>query len=327
MSLDKRITEKKGRGLIVFSDPAGAKACMAFAWLLREQNPEVEFQLVSNKSYDFYSDWDLSVEVTADPDSLPLGDIRWMFSGTSHPDSSGQFEMKLVKRALAEGIYTEAFIDHRTHLSLRFRLGEETILPDRILMIANELIARAVAEGLPEQKLSVIQNPYLHYIAHHWKSKLGEQEFRTEYHIPASVETIVVYAPDPLSLRKDAFNFKFDEFSVLRELLAMVQNSKKHFLIIRTHPLQELALMRSILEENEYRNACLDAKHRVENLELMRHSDIIIGFYSNFLLEAHALGKTIYRYFPDKNDPFETAFGNSTALFRSQAALAEALNL
>jgi hypothetical protein len=327
MSSDKRITDKDGPGLIVFSDPAGAKACLAFAWLLREQNPDAEFQLVSNKSYDFYGDWDLSVEVTDDPEILLLEDVRWIFSGTSHPDSSRQFEMKLIRRALAEGIYVEAFIDHRTNLSLRFQLDGTTVLPDRIFVIAEELIAQAASEGLPEERLSVIENPYLHFIAQHWKSKVAKEDFRKLYHIPSRVETVILYAPDPISLRKDAFRFTFDEFSVLRELLTLVQNSSRHFLIIRTHPLQELALMRSILEENEYRNACLDARHRVENLELMQHSDVIIGFFSNFLSEAHALGKTIYRYFPDGNDPFEAAFRGSTTLFRSRSALAEALNL
>ena len=37
-------------------------------------------------------------------------------------------------------------------------------------------------------------------------------------------------------------------------------------------------------------------------LELAHASDIVVGFYSNLLLEAEALGKNVIRYFPGKQE-------------------------
>jgi CDP-glycerol glycerophosphotransferase (TagB/SpsB family) len=42
-------------------------------------------------------------------------------------------------------------------------------------------------------------------------------------------------------------------------------------------------------------------------LELIHASDLVVGFYSNLLLEAEALGKQVIRYFPanEEADPLK----------------------
>jgi hypothetical protein len=47
-----------GRGLFVFSDPGGAKPILALVYLNRIKN----YKLISDRHYDFFSDFNLNVE-------------------------------------------------------------------------------------------------------------------------------------------------------------------------------------------------------------------------------------------------------------------------
>lgn len=326
MNCNELIAGKTGHGWIVFSDPAGAKACLAFAWMLREQQPAVTFRLISNKHYPFYGDWDLQVEVIADPEDFMIEPIDWVFTGTSHPDSSDGFEVRVIRQAMERGIYVESFIDHWTNLALRFRRDDAFVFPDMIFVIDRQLIPQAIAEGIPANALGQLDNPYLHYIYQYWKSSLSREQFRKLYAIPETVGTVITYAPDPLSLRKETAPPDFDEYTVLRELLQLLDGRDDHFLVVKTHPLQELEQINAIAGEFEPDCVFIDSSNQVANLELMAHSDAIIGFHSNFLLEAHALGKPIFRYFPSENDAFAALFEPVAAHVTSVAALAALLN-
>src|SRR6266498_4641357 len=100
----------------VFSDAAGANACMALAKIC-ETEREIFSLLFSNKKYSEAAGL-LTVTDTI-PSFRSLG-IDCVFTGTSHPESSKHFEVNCIKTAVREKIYTVSFIDHWINFKLRF---------------------------------------------------------------------------------------------------------------------------------------------------------------------------------------------------------------
>lgn len=299
-----------GNGILAFSDPAGAKACLALAFILQKENPGIAIRLVSNKFYTFFNDWSEEVLIITDPDKLSLTNTNWLFTGTSHPDSSNGFELEILLKAKLTGIQTASFIDHRTSLLLRFNYRDTLVFPDIIFLTDEVNLQEAIEAGIPGEKLKHLGNPYLEFLHSHWNSNLSENEFRSFYQIPSTVRSVIVYAPDPISLRHTVADYGFDEHTVLEELLPFFKQHPHLFLLIKPHPLQPLDRIRTILKESELKTVFLDETGKIANPEMMHHSVAVIGFFSNFLVEAHVMGARIFRYFPSKADEFEGIFRN-----------------
>ncbi|ASS49815.1 MAG: hypothetical protein A3D31_09565 [Candidatus Fluviicola riflensis] len=327
MNCVELLATKKGKGLIAFSDPAGAKACLALHWILTNIHGLDAIRLVSNKSYSFYADWNTEVTIIDDPSAIDLSDLDWLFTGTSHPDSSHSFEVTLLKQANEQHIFTASFIDHWTNLSERFSLNSTFVFPDVIFVIDPQLIQHGSEAGIPSEKLMVSENPYLQYIRLYWKSQLSIEQFRKTYNIPESATIILTYAPDPISLRHELSDFGFNEFTVLGELLQLLHQHPEVFLIIKTHPLQPLEQLNLLIEDAKSQRLVLETANRIDNLELIFHSTAIIGFLSNFLWEASALRKPVYRYALTGNDAYYEQFKSVTTRFSSLEELKNCLSL
>lgn len=327
MNCVELLAEKKGKGLIAFSDPAGAKACLALHWILTNVHGLENIQLVSNKNYPFFADWNAEVTIINDAVDVDLSNLDWVFTGTSHPDSSCSFEVSLLKKAHEQTIFTASFIDHWTNLSERFSLDNTFVFPDVIYVIDPQLIQLATDAGIPIEKLMVTENPYFQYIRLYWKSQLSSEQFRKLYNIPASVTTILTYAPDPISLRHQLSDFGFNEFTVLNELLELLRQHPEVFLVVKTHPLQPVEQLNTLIREATSQRLVLETANRVENLELMFHSTAIIGFLSNFLWEASALRKPVYRYALTENDAYFDQFKSVATRFSSLEELKNCLSL
>lgn len=325
MNFAKLRSELKGKGLIAFSDPAGAKSCLALAWFLQQENPNQEVIVVSNKHYSFYSDWDIPVVLVANPDSIDFSAFDWIFTGTSHPDSSAKFEVNCIRNAQTKALRSYAFIDHWTNLALRFKDGEQIFYPETIFVLSELIKELAVNDGIPTEKLELLENPYLAYIKEHWKSQLRRTAFYEQYHIPTHKNHVLVYAPDPISLRFK--NHPFDEASVCRELILFFQQHPDWFVVIKTHPLQDVAYLRQSIADLDHSFVVIDDQNKVENLEVMHHSSAILGFFSNFLMEASAMQKPVFRYISAEKDEFEPFFRNFSTTISSIEELTKLLNL
>lgn len=286
-----------GNGLIAFSDPAGAKAGLSVAKILASISPCSRVKVVSNKSYPFFTDWHLPVEVVDYlPETLPE-DVNWVFTGTSHPDSSHRFELHFLQLAKNRNIPSWSFIDHWTLMAMRFEDGKgNSILPDHIIVLDEYAKELAIADGLPAEKLELHKNPYLDYIENHWEPKQTNIEFRKRLNLDTDLP-IVLYAPDPLTLRGEDVIYGYDEGQVLSELLEIASTIPCQVLV-KAHPLQPMDVLQSVIRNNPQINVTLISS-QIDNLDLMANSDVIIGFFSNFLIEAAALGKSIIRYFPE----------------------------
>ncbi|AKQ44790.1 hypothetical protein TH63_02765 [Rufibacter radiotolerans] len=282
----------------VFSDPAGANACLALADIW-QQETGTEPLLFSNKELGvkrngrFY--------LSADTPAFKQFKIDCIFTGTSHPVSSKYFEINCIIKATEEGIYTIAFIDHWVNFKLRFT-GKDGLqhYPDEIWVLDETARNLAIAEGLPVEKLFIHENPYHVFLKNNWQPEYEEKAYLKELGIRQD-GCHVLFAPDPLSLRNGKEIQGFTEDEALDDLLAVAGGVKTDLsLIIKMHPLQPLG----ILEEKVKVVPGLEVFFikDANTLELIMACDVVIGFYSNLLLEAATLGKKVIRYFPGKNE-------------------------
>lgn len=299
-----------GNGMMVFSDAAGAKSCLGLASILLKKNPALQIRLFSNQNHTFYTEWPVSVELVNRAEEINLEGFNWLFTGTSHPDSSSGFELNVIQKALKNGIQTISFIDHQTALAERFQLNSKNIFPDLILLTNNVDLTDAVAAGLPENRLKNCEDPYKTYLRDYWSSQTTFAEFRSAYHIPDAVEHIITIAPDPISLRHDLKTFGFNELTFLANFLPLIQENSSLFFILKIHPLQPSAPINKLLSNIGASNVVLDERGKFPNAEIIYHSSAVIGFFSNFLVEANMLGKPIFRYLSPGEDNFERIFRN-----------------
>ena len=108
-------------GIIVFSDPAGAKACLALASFLNKKN----IFIVSNRSYNFLNDFDkITVYFFKKNISeyFELVKPDFVFAGTSFPD---KIELNFIEEAKKRDIETYSFVDHWINIRSRFYKGDK----------------------------------------------------------------------------------------------------------------------------------------------------------------------------------------------------------
>jgi hypothetical protein len=281
-----------GNGIFVFSDPAGAKACLALNEILNIEQVQGKRKLYSNKSYSFYKQFESNVEIISIENIPDISDkFDWIFTGTSHPQSSGGFELHMLKSIVAKNSYS--FIDHWTNFKLRFTLDDKIILPATIFVVDEKAKQLAITDGLPEKDLFVFENPYLVYLKRYKQSNVSRDFFCNTLNI-SFTKKIILYAPDPLSLRS---NDEQDEISVLKELIEICGST--FTLLVKLHPLQPLGVIDKIIDTNPIVKLINDNVFLPQ--DVFKNVDCIIGFYSNYLLEASTINKNIIRYILNNN--------------------------
>jgi hypothetical protein len=297
MNLDPECYQLPGSKIaMAFSDPAGTNSCIALFEMYRLQNKPLP-QLFSNR---FYFSSQYQPFVIAEATDFKQKKFDCLFTGTSHPESSDKFEVQCIKRAKASSVYVISFIDHWTNFKLRFEglLKEE--MPDEIWVVDEKAKQLAIEEGIDRNKIRIKGNPYHFYLQKYWHPEFTAKKYLEKSGIPPSF-FYIVFAPDPLSLRNQNHQTGFTEAEALESILKILQrNQCQACLIIKLHPLQPTEILSAVL--SKYENVNYVLLKQANNCELISASDLVIGFYSNFLLEAKALGKPVIRFFPGNID-------------------------
>jgi hypothetical protein len=277
----------------VFSDPAGANACMGFARLGKAFEGRSSL-LFCNKRYDTKEMENLQV-VNEVPDFKALG-IDCVFAGTSHPESSGYFELQCIREAKQAGIRTISFVDHWVNFRLRFLdENKKMLLPNEVWVLDEKARELAIEEGLPEHILRINRNPYHEYLEYLWKPAFEGKAYLDELHI-SKKGFHILFAPDPLSLRDGKQIAGFTEDEALEQLLQVLSDLEFPVqLIVKCHPLQPVKILEEAVKKAKVPVHIITS---ADTLELVNASDLVIGFYSNLLLEANALGRKVIRFFP-----------------------------
>ena len=285
----------QGDGVLAFSDPAGSKACLALAVILLEIDPDRKIRLFSNRSWSFFSQWPVDVAIVQEAPSLVAD---WIFTGTSSPDTSGRFELGFIASALSAGVTCWAFVDHWTAIADRLTTHEgDLLLPDYVVVTDKRAAGIAATEGIPQSLLIVHANPHLHYIAARWRSRLSRAEIFDAIHAPCSSK-MLLYAPDTISLNPGS-DWDFNESTALVDLVGIAKDLPDIALVVKAHPLQpQVAWKDGSAAARQAGVALRFADLTIDPLELMSAADLIVGFHSNFLIEANTLRRPILRYFP-----------------------------
>lgn len=289
-----------GRGLFVFSDPGGAKPLLALA---REFKKIGDLQVISDREYQFYGDFGLEVNVIINDTALASYIINYnpdfIFTATSY---TSNLEKDVRRIAVENDITSYSFIDHWTSMLARFSKGGEVIFPDRIFLTDQAAVNIAISEGLPEDLLRYIGNPF-HSFLQSWKPTIDREKFLGTLGIPSN-KLICTYAPDPLSNVDGLDIYGYDELSATAEIKNIADILRDSItVVLKPHPNQNIARLELILGDNI---VLLSAG--TDSNTLIYYSDLIVGFFSSFLLEAEIMGKPVYRMLLDnRNDPFSTA--------------------
>ena len=77
--------------------------------------------------------------------------------------------------------------------------------------------------------------------------------------------------------------------------------TSKFNIIIKLHPVQNTKIIQDIIDKNTLNKNILFLSDNKYLNSLIYFSDIIVGVFSNMLIEANLLGKNIIRFFPDNN--------------------------
>lgn len=287
----------KGKGLFVFSDPGGAKPILSIAKFNLKNLSDC--LIISDRLYPFYKDFDLEIENISQSIEKYIDNFRpdFIFTGTSY---SSKIELDFLKSAKERKIFSYSYVDHNTSIVERFEMGGHFYFPDKILLKDVNAYEIAVDNGVPEEKLMIIGNPFLCFIKN-WTPKIDKEEFLASIGMKNEGKTIVVYAPDPLTNVDWVNKFGFNEVEPTRIVNEVALELKKEYIFIfKPHPNQDL----NVIPQDLINNMVVVDKLADSNL-LIYFSKIVIGFFSNFLIEALEFDKKVIRFLPNGiiNDP------------------------
>ncbi len=326
------------------SDPAGQRACLALAAL----TGATRFPVMTNRACGFAPEYGVACR-QIDSAEIPKG-AQLVVCGTSHPDSSERFELGVLAAAGARGVRTVAFIDHWTNLRLRFETADGGLtLPDEIWVVDAHAAKLCVQANLPRDRLRVVGHPALHHLRRARPTEPQRSALRQKINLGART---ILYAPDPLTLRPAArtevddpaaipghrsevddrhrqspaagLGEAFDEVIAAGDIADAIVGAGVTVLV-RHHPLAPQAARLGVAEAFQRVGADFrESDGALTGAQAACAADVVVGMYSNFLLEARALGRPVIRYLPgDRRDPLgHLSFGRRVT---TPATLAEAL--
>jgi len=284
------------RRLIVFSDPGGAKPCLAIAnrW---QENQDV--LVCSDREFSFFESFRVKVrKCLSDQATKVIEEFRpdFIYTGTSY---SSDLELTFLAKGRERRIPTASFIDHYTQFRSRFILGDDLILPDEINVLDDRAYQLAVGDGLPKDRIRITGNPYHAYLRG-WRSNLSRKDLWKKLGFMESPDPVLLYAPDPLSNVGGIAKFGIDERILLRHLIDALQSIGDPVqVVVKSHPNQNTEyLMNGLDEKTETMNIqCFMAGPEADSVlnDLIVRSDLVIGMFSSLMVEAEILGTPTIR--------------------------------
>lgn len=294
----------KGKILVIFSDPGGAKPCLSIC----ESIDTLDLLVISDREYVFYNDFKSKVKVIKRNKEI----IKYIdefkpdivLTGTSY---TSDIERKAIAHCKKIEIFTISFIDHWTSISDRFLTNERMNFPDEIWVLDERAKQIAIEEKIAKNKLFIAGNPY-HVWLKNWKPKINRKQFYHNLHIDET-KKMILFAPDPISNVNGIEKFGFDEFVASRKLIECIRETDKEFkdsyhFLIKMHPNQCVKKLVEIFKDN---NNFTILPLEVDTNQSIYFADIVMGFFSSLLIEANIMNKPIIRFLDSQlaNDPFK----------------------
>ena len=275
--------------LAVFSDPAGAKSVLAFLNIYGIYANKVT--TISDRIYDFYKCFGYEV-CSAEERSASewIADAEVLIAGTSFP---ADLEFRLVHAAKEARIPSISLLDHWINMRVRYERNGLRVFPDLIGLVNEQAREQAEGEGLPSEKLEVVGNPHHEYLKR-WNPKVSRKKLLDSMGLKSN-KPYLLYVPEPFSKFQLKKKYGFDEIDGLNLIIEATNALPKRALsiIIKGHPNQNHELFEQELAKWHDKNLIYLYEGDI-NL-LCFHSVAVVGFFSNALVEASILGKSVIR--------------------------------
>ncbi|NDB36685.1 MAG: hypothetical protein EB023_15400, partial [Flavobacteriia bacterium] len=126
----------------------------------------------------------------------------------------------------------------------------------------------------------------------------SKQEVFKQLGIPLSTAKTILFAPDPLSNAGGAKKYGTDEVAILVDFLKVLGEIEEPILLLlKAHPNQSIEYLKNGLQStpNNVRCFLIPPQHDVHLNELIQHSHLVVGIFSNLLVEAECLGAKVLR--------------------------------
>lgn len=304
MRLDKKITE--GKGVFVFSDPAGSNTVFAIIDFLISIGKVYakDFLIFTNaagffeKKYtdiveriDFNYEFCVNIQKTFNP--------GYIFSTTSH----NNFE-HLWRKHFFGKVKIYSFIDHWSNYYNRFYFDNEVVYGDEIWVINEIAKTEAVEEGIPASILKIVGNPYYEKVKK-YKPKVPHNCFVESINLSVA-KKIILFISDDIELNYGSNHLGdcilgYDEYSVLRDVLESLKKlelddsfySSFFQLVIKIHPKASVGKFDNLIKEFNFFK--IKVVKDVDALTLNYYSDYCIGMFSNMVIESFLLNKKLLR--------------------------------
>ena len=278
------------RRLIVYSDPGGAKPCLALAARWAEAS---EVKTCADRVYRFSDGFGVQVQICRASDWRSIiADFKptSIFTGTSY---TSRLELHFLAEAVRRRIPTAAFVDHYTKFRERFTLDGADVFPDEIHVLDAKAQRLALGAGLPADRIRITGNPYHEYLKT-WKSKMSAEDLLQRIGLSSADVPLFLFAPDPLSNAGGATKFGTDESCIVALLLKAIDMQNQPVrLIIKPHPNQNIAMLEKTASEIDTHGRCQVMLAPPESdayvNELIHQSDLVVGIFSSIILEAELL--------------------------------------
>jgi len=283
---------KNRKGLFVFSDPGGAKPILSFVY----NNNINNYKIISDRKYDFYSDFNLEVNSFFDQNEEELlHEFKpdYLFTGTSY---TSNIELRFIRAAKKIGLTCYSYIDHYTNYIERFSLNDELYFPDKIFLVDNFAKEIAVKNNISAHSKLEVSGNFYHKFLKDWIPKTSRENLINNYKISFN-EKIIVFAPDPLSNINGKEKFLFDEVDVWNDFVSAIEKIKTNdfLVIIKFHPNQDIKSFSKIINKSSLSNIFY---YENNSIDLLYHADIVVGIFSSILIEANVFKKKIIRHIP-----------------------------
>lgn len=290
------------RGLFVFSDPAGAKVCLALAAELPQENIIV----LSDRVYSFFNNFNANVRSHDDmkvSEWFESFQPNYIFTGTSLPVS---IELRFIQEAIIRKINSYSFIDHWINMKERFNSFSKYIFPSQVLVIDDHAKKQAISEGIPPEILFIYDNPYYDYLKN-WKPSFSRNYFLSILGLPQNAKYIL-YAPEPISSFNLQEKYGYDELTGLIQLNNSLRKMllPEVWLIVKGHPNQNPRIFTDFIKNHSGDNIMFLNDYDLN--QLIFFSEVVVGYFSNSLIEATKMNKRVIRLlinlYNEEKDPF-----------------------
>lgn len=287
------------KGVFFSSDPGGTNALIPIA---REIHKRAGFKTQIFASSFAIPLWQssrlpftpVSESITEDEvETLLMSETPdYLFTGTSERPV---LESTFWNAAERLGIFTYSIIDHWTRYRERYIIGDRLRQTDIIFTIDDNAKEQMTSVGFDEKRIIVSGQPHFQKF-YAYKSERTQLQFCSDCNLPR--KRIITFISDNISRSFPSPAAKpslgFDEHlivtALLKELQAIPWVENDYQLIIKLHPKEPLDNFSEITSGT---NLPVTVIKEFDNMELIFHSDFVIGMFSMLLFEAFIMKKPV----------------------------------